>query len=159
VQIDYYANRQHFLPVLAGWHHDEWGRFSPGSTLEARIARYRTYGVGRIPCGFVAFDGDTPTGSANLVRHDLETRMDLSPWLAAVYVVPAYRRRGIATALCARVVAEAAALEVDTLYLFTPDRESFYAKRGWRRLGRADYRGAGIVIMSIRPRTAAGDAA
>ena len=75
--------------------------------------------------------------------------MDLSPWLASVYVTPEHRSRGIGTALVQRVIEEAVGLSVETLYLFTPDREGFYASLGWSVVERTEYRGQKVVIMAL----------
>jgi GNAT superfamily N-acetyltransferase len=149
MRIDYLSEHPEFIPTLAGWHQEEWARFSSHRTVEERIERYRGFGRRAVPTAFVAFEGSEPMGSANLVAHDMETRMQLTPWLASVYVAPGFRRRGIAAGLCERVVEEARALGFEKLYLFTPDQEAFYAKRGWKTLERAEYRHHTVVIMSI----------
>jgi len=77
------------------------------------------------------------------------TRKDLSPWLASVFVPPEHRGKGIGTALTRRIMDEAKALDVGTLYLFTPDRETFYSRLGWTVLERPEYRREQIVIMKL----------
>jgi N-acetylglutamate synthase-like GNAT family acetyltransferase len=56
----------------------------------------------------------------------MDTRLDLAPWLASVLVAPAYRRRGVGSALAERVVEEARALAVETLYLYTYDKSFLF---------------------------------
>jgi N-acetylglutamate synthase-like GNAT family acetyltransferase len=51
-----------------------------------------------------------------------------------------------------RVVQEAADLGVPRLYLFTPDREQFYAHMGWVVHERTHYLDRPVVIMAIEPR-------
>jgi GNAT superfamily N-acetyltransferase len=51
-------------------------------------------------------------GFAMPVTHDMDTRMDLSPWLAGVFVSPEQRRYGVGAALVQRVIVEARALGV-----------------------------------------------
>ncbi len=86
-------------------------------------------------------------GSAMLVTHDMKTRKDLSPWLAGVYVKPAYRRRGIASRLVTRIENEAALLAIPRLYLYTPSEAAFYARRGWQTLEETEYRGVAVTVM------------
>ena len=57
-------------------------------------------------------------------------------------------RRPGAAALAARVVEEATRLGVATLYLFTLDREGYYARLGWRRLGPETCHGHPVVVMT-----------
>lgn len=55
----------------------------------------------QIPLTLVASLNRCPVGTATLLAHDVETEEwpDLTPWLAAVYVMPEYRRRGVGAAL------------------------------------------------------------
>ncbi len=59
---------------------------------------------------FVASASGNLLGSAMLVAQDMDTRTDLTPWLASVFVAPEHRRQGIATKLIAQVVDAAKAL-------------------------------------------------
>jgi len=80
-----------------------------------------------------------PVGTATLLAHDVGTEQwpDLTPWLAAVYVVPEHRRRGIGASLVNAIVSEAAAAGMDVLYLLTTEREEFYTQLGWEVFDRA----------------------
>jgi N-acetylglutamate synthase-like GNAT family acetyltransferase len=78
----------------------------------------------------------------------MPTRRELFPWLASVYVAPAHRRQGIGSLLVRRVEQEALALGFGTLYLFTPDRETYYAHLGWTVLEHTEYMGEKVVIMT-----------
>jgi GNAT superfamily N-acetyltransferase len=150
-QIAYLADHPECIPALAEWHHAQWSYLSPGDSVERRTAMLHTHlGRKQIPTTFVALEGPTLIGSASLIAHDMDTRMSLSPWLASVYVVPEQRRRGVGTALVARVVQEARALDVETLYLYTPDKEAFYARRGWSVVERVTYRGYQVVVMALQ---------
>ena len=101
---------------------------------------------GFIPTTFVAV-GDDLLGSAAIVACDMETHGDLSPWLASVYVSDRYRRHGVGSALVRHVMYEAARNGFDALYLFTPDRESFYRRLGWNRYETTIYHGEAVVVM------------
>jgi N-acetylglutamate synthase-like GNAT family acetyltransferase len=83
-----------------------------------------------------------------LVAHDMDTRMELSPWLAGVFVAPNHRRHGLGTALVRRAVDDAKALGVRRLYLYTPSTELFYSRLGWSLVERTSYRGTDVVVMS-----------
>ncbi len=74
--------------------------------------------------------------------------MDLTPWLAAVYVLPEFRRRGIGGQLVRAIEAAAIRLQLERLYLFTPDQEAFYARLGWSVLETVEYRHQSNVIMT-----------
>lgn len=131
IQISYLIDHPQFLPELARLHLEEWSYLAPHETLEERTQRLAVAcGRREIPTVLVATTDQVLAGSAALVTHDLKTRKDLSPWLAGVYVKPAYRRQGVASSLVARVEAEAALLGVPQLYLYTPSEAAFYARRG-----------------------------
>lgn len=150
--IEYLADRPEALPILARWQHAEWGHIRPGDNLERRVARLEgQMGRGAIPLTVVALDGEEVLGSASLIENDMETRPELSPWLASVFVGPEYRRRGIASQLVRRIMAEAARLEVPLLYLYTVHSEQLYAGLGWTFLERTAYGGHDVVIMTFRP--------
>ena len=150
--IELLADHMEALPTLARWQHAEWGNLRVGDTLEARTARLEAEtGRDQIPLTVVALEGATVLGSASLISHDMETRPELSPWLAGVFVAPEYRRRGIASELVRRIVAEAARLDVPLLYLYTVHSEKLYEKLGWLVQERTRYREHDIVIMTCRP--------
>jgi N-acetylglutamate synthase-like GNAT family acetyltransferase len=81
----------------------------------------------------------------------METRMELTPWLAGVFVGEQYRRRGIGAELVRRIMAEAGRLKVPLLYLYTVQSENFYAALGWKTMERTSYRDQDVVIMIYTP--------
>jgi N-acetylglutamate synthase-like GNAT family acetyltransferase len=150
IEIVNLAARLHVAPTLAGWILAQWPHFlSPDATLEtlaARLAERTTPHT--IPETFVAFEGAQPIGMASLVKYDMEARRGLSPWLAGVYVLSQFRNRGIGSRLVQVVMQEARALGIERLYLFTPDKMSFYERLGWHTIERTEYHGVDVTIMS-----------
>src|SRR5262245_10934330 len=121
MRIDYLADHLELAPLLAGWHHAEWAELLPGWTRAQAEEELRAHtGRRRIPTTVVALEGAEPAGSASLLADDLEGWEHLTPWVASVYVAPAYRGRGLGRRLVSRVVEEARALDVPTVYLYTP---------------------------------------
>ena len=151
--IEYLADHPEFLAILAEWQHAEWGYLRPGDTLEARTNRLRGEGGerGRIPLTVVAHENGKALGSASLIPHDMDTRLELSPWLAGVFVGTDYRRKGIGAQLVRRIMAEAASLQVPILYLYTVHSENFYANLGWSLQEHTAYREQNVAIMTYRP--------
>ena len=148
IRIENLAAHPEFAPVLAAWVYEEWGHLLPERTQEMLVAAFQQRTTPHvIPESFVAMAGDRPIGMASLIEDDMKTRPDLSPWLAAVYVLPEFRKRGVGSSLVRAVMAEAMALGVERLHLFTPDQEAFYRRLGWRTLERTNYRDEEVVIM------------
>jgi N-acetylglutamate synthase-like GNAT family acetyltransferase len=150
VRIEYLGDNAALIPTLAQWHYKEWSHFNPDRSIEQYIARLQSHqGRKQIPTTFVALSGGILMGCSSLVAYDMDIHMELSPWLASLYVVPIYRSRGVGSALVHRVIKEAVALGVETLYLFTPDREGFYIRLGWSTVERSEYRGYEVAIMAL----------
>jgi GNAT superfamily N-acetyltransferase len=66
--------------------------------------------------------------------------LDLTPWLAGVFVAPEHRSHGIGAALVERVVQEARALGILRLYLYTSGSGALYLRLGWSVVERTFYR-------------------
>ncbi len=149
MQIGDLFDHQEFIPTLAQWHHNEWSYLRPGDSVQARIKRlHDCCGRDGLPAAVVAFTDGTVLGSAMLVAHDMDTRPDLSPWLAGVFVAPEHRRRGIGAALVRGIIEDANLLGFQRLYLYTPSTEQFYARLGWSAVEWTSYRGVDVVVMS-----------
>jgi GNAT superfamily N-acetyltransferase len=151
VRIELLADHPHAVPEVAAWHYAEWGHLDPAGSLNSwtKGLRQRTRREG-IPTTLLALDDEMPVGSASLVQHDMSTRADLTPWLAGVYVLPAYRRRGIGGALVRRAMGLAADLNFETLYLYSRSAMVFYRRLGWRVFDFEHYEGRKVAVMCAR---------
>jgi N-acetylglutamate synthase-like GNAT family acetyltransferase len=87
-------------------------------------------------------------GSAMLLAHDMDSRPQLTPWLAGVFVKPQCRGKGIGSALVRHIEGEARSLGVSTLYLYTPNAESLYERLDWSVTEHCEYRNTNVVVMS-----------
>lgn len=146
-QIAQLAERQDLLSTVADWIYNEWWTEVEGASVETLADLLRAHMVpDQIPLTLVASLDCRPVGTATLLARDVETEEwpDLTPWLAAVYVVPEYRRRGVGAALIQSIVEKAGALGVGTLYLSTVGREDYYAGLGWTVIHRSEDK----VVMS-----------
>jgi N-acetylglutamate synthase-like GNAT family acetyltransferase len=85
-----------------------------------------------IPFALVAHAGDEFLGTASVIVSDLAERPHFSPWVAAVWVDPQARQRGVGAALVSRAAHDCFALGVSRAYLCArPQRSGFYEKLGW----------------------------
>jgi GNAT superfamily N-acetyltransferase len=147
-QIEDLADHVSHLPLLAQWHHAEFGYLNPANTVGRYVERLTASAQkSDLPMTFVAVRSDTLIGSASLVRQTI-THQHLSPWLSSVYVDPPYRGRGIASALVGRVERAAARMGSKNIYLFTPSSEKLYASLGWELMEYSTHRELKIAIMS-----------
>jgi len=142
------ADKKEFIAELAELHHAEWKHLNPSLTLEGRTAAIaKAAGREGIPSIFIALSEGQLVGSAALVQNDMDTKPDLSPWLAAVYVKEAFRHQGIATELIARCEAEAGRSNANAWYLYTEFASRLYEMLGWRHLERCKYKGVAVDVM------------
>lgn len=136
MEISFLADHPEFIATLAPWLTEYWRPLLPLDTLETRVKKLKTHlNDSKLPIAWVAHSGVEVYGTAALRIHDLPDYPDLTPWLGGVYVAPQYRRRGIGENLCTVVEQYASdILGVDTLYLFTLDKQAWYRHLGWSTL-------------------------
>jgi len=144
------SQEPHQIPTLAQWHHAEWADLNPGQALEHRIEKMQAYLSNKlIPSTFIYKHEDQLAGSAAIIESDMDTRPELTPWLASVYVAPEFRRQGIGSELVKHVMLQAKTAGVAKLYLFTPDQAGFYAKLGWTAMAEEYYSDHRVTVMSV----------
>lgn len=80
-----------------------------------------------LPEWFVAFKDQKPVGCVGLIPNDFISRMDLMPWLCALYVEKEERGKGLAGRLIRAVKTYAREIGYRKIYLAT-DHTSFYEK-------------------------------
>jgi N-acetylglutamate synthase and related acetyltransferases len=121
---------------LAEWLFEQWNSILGEKTPQARIKKLEAHlNRDKLPIAWVAHANGQLLGTAALRVHDLEDREDLTPWLGGVFVGSQFRRHGIGAALCAVVEEEARSRGIQTLYLFTLDKQAWYLRLGWTPLG------------------------
>ena len=141
-------DRPDLLPVVAKWAHEEFWSYSGKSLEETQHLFTPARRAGWLPRTFVLLEADTPAGTASIVEHDLESRPQWTPWLAAVVVDRSMRGRGHSSTLVRFIENFARENGVDTLWLFTWSAEGVYAKLGWRPVERLEQNGHEVVVMN-----------
>ena len=149
LQLINLKNQPEHIESLAHWHHSEWSHFNPKENITQRITRMQTYlDDSFIPSTYIAFDEEL-LGSAAIVKNDMDTKPELSPWLASVYVNAEKRNKGIGTKLVTHLMQQARLNNIDNLYLLTPDHKKFYQRLGWQIIGDEKYHGFDVTVMQI----------
>lgn len=113
--------------TIASWLWTEWGTPQNRGLYRSLVAHSRQ---DSLPAIFVAFQGENAIGTVGLLRTDLLSRQEFTPWMAVLYVLPAFRGQGIAAALQAHALAEARRMGFPEIYLYTK-MTGFYEKNGW----------------------------
>lgn len=146
--FSYLGEQPQHIETLARWHQMQWQHLTPEHSTQSRIRLYTTYtNTPEVPFCLLATQQEQAVGSASVVECDMDSHAILTPWLASVYVHPAFRKQGIATELIRRCTELAAQNDAERLYLFTPDQADFYRKRGWQPLKHCLYHNEQVDIM------------
>jgi N-acetylglutamate synthase-like GNAT family acetyltransferase len=132
-QIADLAAAPHFFDTVAERIWREW-HAPRGATLAALHARLGQNMTGAaLPKAFVAHEGRTFLGTVSLIASDLDERPDLSPWVAALWVEPDAREKGVGADLLAHATSAALASRAADVYLCAREGvRAWYLKRGWR---------------------------
>jgi gamma-glutamylcyclotransferase (GGCT)/AIG2-like uncharacterized protein YtfP len=145
------ANNAEWTRIVSEWYQKEshLSRAEPPATDNGSIA------VGDAVRGGILEDlvmlvNDVPIGSARLTTRGHPELPELTPWMAGIYVIPELRRLGLGTLLVEAVVKKALESGISEIYLHTEDRQSFFARLGWRKLAAARVGHAGVSLMHRR---------
>jgi GNAT superfamily N-acetyltransferase len=117
--------------IVARWRYEAFYA-KDGGTFEESRGELRTWmqGLGYEMALLAEIDGQ-PAGSCLFVREEIDPKHDLTPWLAALYVAPEFRKLGIASALVRAIEQHARNVGCSVLHLYTVTAEPFYTKLGW----------------------------
>lgn len=105
-----------------------------------------------IPSFYIATVDNKIIGTYALIRNDLNSRQDLSPWLACLFVDEKFRGNSIGAELLNHGLLEAAKRGYKFLYL-TSDLKGYYEKYEWEKIGVA-YGPSGGYIPLFKKATA-----
>ena len=142
------TDRPDLVPLVSEWLWEAFWR-GDGHTL-AEVEAVIAAGVAarvRPPQTFVMLLNEAPVGTASLAAHDLDSRPDLTPWLAGVYVVPEARGQGLVQDLVGAVEDAARAAGIAGLWLYTRKAERVYLRGGWRTVEHFMHHGAQATLM------------
>jgi predicted N-acetyltransferase YhbS len=122
---------------VANWLHrqwlEAWGLSQQEAESELRDRLHRN----KLPMAWVALAGGIPVGTVSLVADEKPFDAVRICCLAGLYVVPAWRDRGIGRQLCRYAVRRARGLGYPEIGLYTIDQEAFYHHLSWTTLSPA----------------------
>ena len=120
------------LEIVGLWIHNEWWskRYDSPEIVLSWLRMHKQ--LDAVPYSVVALAEGEPVGSCCVIENDCIHRPQYAPWVAAVYVKPEFRRRGIASKIlheAASIAARAGVkcLFIDCLAVTAP----VYEKNGW----------------------------
>ncbi len=120
------------LTTVGGWiYHEWWFRVHKSPDVICDLLRTHTV-KDRVPFTVVAFADGLPVGSCSVIENDCVHRPQYAPWVAAVYVKPEMRNRGIASAFLQEAAAIATRGGIEGLYIDCHVRTiPVYERNGW----------------------------
>ncbi|MAS25964.1 MAG: GNAT family N-acetyltransferase [Oceanospirillaceae bacterium] len=150
MQIVNMKDRPDACRLLAQWHYEEWKELYPTDTEETFYRDLqKSLGADDIPSTWLMVDGETILGSCSIIEDDMESRQDLTPWLANVFVHPDYRGQGLGSKLVNAVMQKARDIGLQRFYLFTEDQTALYQKLGWTVHEEMLNNGIPVTIMRV----------
>ncbi len=144
LKIELLADHPEAIPILKEWFEREWepyyGPAGPGNAQEdLRDSCNRD----ELPVALVAIYEGEVCGTAALKAESVSTHKHLTPWLAALLVAPAFRRRGVGEQLIAAIEEKASQLGYKCIYVGTGEGsgtpESLLRNRGWKFVEKEPY--------------------
>ncbi|RED83178.1 GNAT family N-acetyltransferase [Cohnella phaseoli] len=88
-----------------------------------------------IPRFYLALENNKIIGSYAILRSDLNSRQDLCPWFACLYVDPEARGRKIGELLQTHAIKECKVKGYSSVYLCT-DLTGYYERTQWKYIGK-----------------------
>ena len=131
VKIARLADRPEALPTVAGWFSSEW----PDHPVDLSQG-----------CVLVACEAGEPLGTVSLRAHALDGHPQLAPGLGGLYVAPAHRRRGVASAL----VRAAMTMGNVELYAATAHARGVFERLGWHLFQTVTHEGEALAVYRWR---------
>jgi GNAT superfamily N-acetyltransferase len=142
------GERPTHIKTIAEWLYNEWGHLRPNSSLDSAVEKIKKRVEGKdIPSIFVAEIDAKSIGTVSLIEHNLEIRPELSPWLASLYVCKDYRRQGVGGMLVNFLESFVKDLNIEKVYLYTPNQQKLYSALGWMEREELKYLSRMVTIM------------
>ena len=120
------------LETVGLWIYNEWWSKRCDSP-EIVLSWLRTHKkLDAVPYSVVALAAGEPVGSCCVIENDCIHRPQYAPWVAAVYVRPEFRRRGIASMILQEAASIAVRAGVRCLFIdCLAVTAAVYEKNGW----------------------------
>ena len=150
IRIGYLADEPAMLPQLVELFVREWGsHYGPDGPGDADADLRESVDPRSLPVCLVATDhAGSVVGTISLKSESI-SHHELSPWGAAMLVIPERRKAGIGTMLVAALEAEARRRGFTRLYMSTDAANSIVERRGWTAFDTAESSRGTISVYAV----------
>jgi len=151
-QLDFVplVERPDAIAQVARWWCDEWGLPGCHQSFEAYVGELASLELDDLPFHLLALSEAGTLGVATLKGQSALYGLfpDSRYWLSGVYVPPALRRKGIASALCLKMIDVARTKGAQSLHLVTEALDGgLYADIGWEPIRRVQVDNLDLLAM------------
>lgn len=149
VTIGYLADHPDALPILAEAFRAESPEYFRDRSVADLVDQLLRPTLQRdaLPLALIAHVDGTVAGTAALRAESITTHRHLTPWLAALHVLPAFRGRGLGENLIRAIEGEATRLGLASLYAGSGRAALLFERLGWQVLEWITYHGAPLAIL------------
>ncbi|MBF0277815.1 MAG: GNAT family N-acetyltransferase [SAR324 cluster bacterium] len=143
------ADHQASLSKIARWYCEEWGHLREGTSHEKMIKNLHSYlNKDKVPLMVLAMEGAETVGVAQLKFREMDIYPEKEHWLGGVFVSPEHRGNKTASKIVVKILAIAASLNIEYLYLQTEKLNGgLYPQLGWKPLEQVNYDGVDVLVM------------
>ncbi len=127
------SEKPEFLDIAIKYIQDKWANANTMMVYEDCI-NHSVHNSASLPRWYLLIDEDKIIGCAGLITNDFISRMDLMPWLCALYIKEDYRGQALGRKLIDRAKWDAIDAGYKNMYLCT-DHDGYYEKYGFRHIG------------------------
>ena len=126
-------DKKEYIKEVASLTQKEWGKYNSeeefNEKVDKKIHKIISNLSNKYYCKLILLDDDSLVGFISIFEFDLESRKDLFPWYATMYVKKEYRGRGYSKILNDAILKEARRRKFKKLYLKT-NLQNYYEKFG-----------------------------
>lgn len=140
------CKRPAYLATVTDWNLAEW----PEPKRSHENVKKRIFGSGidnALPQTLVIEENNEPIGYATLVLYEKGIVIGRFHWIDAVYVIPKWRREGLASKLILAMETKAAEFNISEMFALT-DLPILYHKLGWITV--EEHRDGTVVSKKLR---------
>jgi RimJ/RimL family protein N-acetyltransferase len=153
MKVSLLADQKHFIPIIAQWYFNEWGRLTPSRSLEDIAIKVTVMAESRAapPISFVLHDHDELLAVAELKFHEHPDFPNYKHWLGGVFVPADKRGQGYSCLILQHTLNHAKNLGIPDLYLQCEQHNiDLYLKHDFEVIHRMNDKGVEKAVMALR---------